>query len=53
MSNIRNIISRIKTWANTGTSNQILIRKILVVCLALLMLYGIGYAVGTFLAHIG
>lgn len=53
MSKIRNIISDIRNWVNAGTKGEILIRKILVVCLFLLVIYKSGYAIGILLAHIG
>lgn len=53
MSKISNIISDINVWMNAGTGNEVFIRKVLIVCLALLVLYKLGYAIGVFLAHIG
>lgn len=53
MSDMSNIISDIKAWMNTGTRNDIFIRRVLVVSLTLLILYKLGYVIGVFLAHIG
>lgn len=53
MSKISNIISDIKAWVNAGTTNEIFIRRVLVVSLTLLVIYKLGYAIGVFLAHIG
>lgn len=38
---------------NVGTKNEIIIKKLLLICLLMLVLYRLGYAVGTFFAHIG
>ena len=53
MSKINNIINDIIAWMNAGTGNDIFIRKVLVICLTLLVLYKLGYVIGAFLAHIG
>ena len=53
MSRISNIISDIKAWVNAGTTNEIFIRRVLVVSLTILVIYKLGYAIGVFLAHIG
>ena len=42
-----------KNWMNRGTKIQRLIRKIMVIGLIALMIYGAGYAIGTFIAHLG
>ena len=46
-------ISNIISWVNTGTKNEVFLKRVLVICLALLILYKLGYAIGTFLAHVG
>lgn len=42
-----------KNWMNHGTQIQILIRRIMIIDLIALMIYGTGYAIGTFIAHLG
>lgn len=42
-----------KNWMNHGTQIQILIRGIMIIGLIALMIYGTGYAIGTFIAHLG
>lgn len=42
-----------KNWMNHGTQIQILIRRIMIIGLIALMIYGTGYAIGTFIAHLG
>lgn len=42
-----------KNWMNHGTQIQILIRGIMIIGLIALMLYGAGYAIGTFISHLG
>ena len=41
------------TFLNKGTKSAVVIKKAFVILMFLLAAYGIGYAVGTFLAHIG
>ena len=43
---------KVSVWAG-GTTNEIFIRRVLVVSLTLLVIYKLGYAIGVFLAHIG
>ncbi|WP_181986534.1 MULTISPECIES: hypothetical protein [unclassified Clostridium] len=43
----------IKDWMNRGTNVQKLIRRIMVVGIIVLIIYGLGYVVGTFIAHLG
>lgn len=45
--------NNIMDWLTTGTKHEVLIRKILVVSLAILAVYQLGYNIGEFLAHIG
>lgn len=45
--------SDFKNWMNHGTQIQILIRGIMIIGLIALMIYGTGYAIGTFIAHLG
>ncbi|MBR2639373.1 MAG: hypothetical protein IKL18_00465 [Oscillospiraceae bacterium] len=40
-------------FLNKGTKSAVVIKKVFVILMFLLAAYGIGYAVGTFLAHIG
>lgn len=42
-----------KNWMNHGTQIQILIRRIMIIGPIALMIYGTGYAIGTFIAHLG
>lgn len=42
-----------KNWMNHGTQIQILVRRIMIIGLIALMIYGTGYAIGTFIAHLG
>lgn len=43
----------IKDWMNRGTNVQKLIRRIMVVGIIVLIIYGLGYVVGTFIVHLG
>lgn len=45
--------NEIKDWMNRGTKVQVLIRRIMVIGIIVLILYGFGYVVGTFIAHLG
>ena len=40
-------------FLNKGTKSTVVIKKLFVILMFLLAAYGIGYAVGTFLAYIG
>lgn len=45
--------NEIKAWMNRGTEVQVLIRRIMVIGIIVWLIYGSGYVVGTFLAHLG
>lgn len=53
MNNIRNTTEKLTNWLNKGTSPVIMIKKILVISVALLMLYYLGYAIGKLFSHLG
>ena len=42
-----------KAFLNKGTKGETFIKKACVILLILLLRYGFGYAIGTFLANIG
>ena len=42
-----------KSFLNKGSKSAVVIKKAFVILMFLLAAYGIGYAFGTFLAHIG
>ncbi|MBR3935310.1 MAG: hypothetical protein IKJ57_02020 [Oscillospiraceae bacterium] len=42
-----------KAFLNKGTKCEVFIKKAFVILSILLLAYGVGYAVGTFLANIG
>lgn len=46
-------VNDFKNWMNHGTQIQILLRRIMIIGLIALMIYGTGYAIGTFIAHLG
>ena len=39
-------------WLNKGTKNGVFVIKILAVVISIYIIYQLGYAFGTFLAHI-
>ena len=43
----------IEEWLNKGTKKELLIKGILAGSIAIYLVYQLGYAFGTFLAHIG
>ena len=43
--------NEIKEWLNQGTKVQVLIRRIMVIGIITLMIYGSGYVIGKFIAH--
>lgn len=45
--------SKIKAWLNTGTKNEVFVKKIFIVLVTIYIIYRLGYGVGMFLAHIG
>lgn len=45
-------IKSIKNWLNVGTKTEIIIKKLLLNGLTGLLVYRLGYAIGSFLAHI-
>ena len=45
-------IKSIKNWLNVGTKTEIIIKKLLLNGLTGLVVYRLGYAIGSFLAHI-
>lgn len=53
MSNSRNRAHKIANWLKSGTGTQMLIKRILAVCAAILIVYGVGYAIGKLLFHMG
>lgn len=53
MSKSRNRAHEITDWLKSGTDTQRLIKKILAVCAAILIVYGVGYAIGKLLFHMG
>lgn len=46
-------VNDFKNWMNHGTQIKILLRRIMIIGLIALMIYGTGYAIGTFIAHLG
>ncbi len=42
-----------KAFLNKGTKGEAFIKKAFVILSILLLMYGFGYAIGTFLANIG
>lgn len=43
----------IEDWFNSGSKNEIFIKKLLLFLLPTWLVYQLGYALGTFLANIG
>lgn len=53
MQGISSIVERIQHWMSTGTANEVFVKKALVIAVAILIIYRLGYAVGELLFHIG
>lgn len=45
--------SNTNDWLNTGTKKELFVKKTLAVVISIYIIYQLGYAIGTFLAHIG
>lgn len=47
---MKNAADAIKKWMDQGTKQEAFVKKLLVICVSVLILYALGYAVGKFYA---